>query len=86
MSALLIWAADSPRLAQAHGGPDDQRMWVCGLPSSFSLGAGDALLVSSVTIVSEGGDVGSGERCVARMTGIPCRCEESRWTKLEGRC
>jgi hypothetical protein len=37
-----------------HGGLDDERMWVYGLPSSFSLGAGDALLISSLAIVSEG--------------------------------
>lgn len=74
MSALLIWAADSPRLAQAHGGPDDQRTWVCGLPSSFSLGAGDALLISSVTIVSEGG---------WRIGGKVC-CKDD-WNSLQAR-
>ena len=59
-----------------HGGPDEHVG--CGLPSSFSLGAGEALLSSSLGIVSEGrGRIG--ERCVARMAGIPCRRKGTRW-------
>jgi len=44
-----------------YGGPDDQKTWACGLPSSFSLGAGDALLISSLPIVSEGARSGRGK-------------------------